>query len=630
MSQIHLLKTQRFYPLFWTQFLGAFNDNFLKNALVILITFKTSAILGIPSSQMVAVAGGIFILPFFLFSATAGQLADKREKSQLIRLIKIAEIAIMLLAALGFMTEHFEFLLLVLFLMGLHSTFFGPIKYSILPQHLNENELVGGNALVEAGTFLAILLGTIAGGILISVEHGPLLVSVGLICVAGLGWLTSLGVPEAKAVAPKLQVQWNPIPPTLEIYRSTRKNRTVFLSILGISWFWFFGGSFLSLFPPYCKDVLKTDESVVTLFLATFSIGIGVGSLLCERLSRKSLELGLVPLGSIGITLFASDLYWTGIPSWIGNDIGTAAAINAAQFLQQSSGLRIILDLLLMSIFSGFFIVPLYTLIQERADVSYRSRIIASNNILNALFMVLSAGVILVMMRLELTIPQMFLALALMNAVAAIYIYTLLPEFLIRFIIWILANIMYRLKINGDDRIPKQGAAILVCNHVSFVDWMIISAGIKRPIRFIMDHGYAKSAFTRLLLKQGKVILIAPAKENPELLKAAFTQAAQELRDGALVCIFPEGTITKDGKLNPFRSGVEKILAETPVPVVPMALRGLWGSFFSREGGRAIMKMPKRFWSRVELRIGEPLMAQAASADLLYERVGALVNPDAE
>jgi len=627
MSQIHLLRTKRFYPLFWTQFLGGFNDNFLKNALVIWITFKAASVFGIPSSQMVAVASGIFILPFFLFSATAGQLADKFEKTCLIRWIKVAEISIMLLASWALAAEKFEFLLFILFLMGLHSTFFGPIKYSILPQHLHPDELVGGNALIEAGTFLSILLGTIAGGVLISLQHGPQIVGLGLVLVAILGWGASRSIPKADAVDPQLKVQWNPVSPTLDIYRFARKNRTVFLSILGISWFWFFGGAVLSLFPSYCREILKTDESVVTLFLAMFSIGIGLGSLLCERFSRKHLELGLVPLGSIGMSLFCADLFNIGIPSWsmpMSSLNNGSVLMTAGGMIHQSAGLRILADLLFMSIFSGFFIVPLYTLIQELTENSHRSRVIAGNNVINAFFMVFSAIVILLLMRLHLSIPQIFLVLAALNAFVAIYIYRLIPEFFLRFVIWILANVMYRLRVVGDTAIPKKGPAVLVCNHVSFIDWVIIAAGVQRPVRFIMDHSFARGWFTRFLLKQGKVILIAPMKEDPELLRSAFVKVAEELRNEQLICLFPEGQITHDGELNPFRPGVEKIIRDTPVPVIPMALRGMWGSFFSRERGRAIFKTPKRFWSRVELKIGEPVPVDHVSAQFLFEKVSDL------
>ena len=454
MSQSQLLKKRKFYPLFWTQFLGAFNDNFFKNALVILITFRAGSVLGIPSNQMVAVSGGIFILPFFLFSATAGQLADKYEKSKIIRMIKLAEIYIMILAAIGFLTQQFAFLLLVLFLMGLHSTFFSPIKYSIIPEHLDKSELVGGNALIEAGTFLAILIGTLLGGILISVpEIGPLAVSLGLVAAAVLGYWISRLIPEAKPLDPSLKIEWNPLPTTIKMIKIIWPNRAVFLSILGISWFWFFGATLLSLFPIYCKNVLKTNETVVTLFLVIFSIGTGAGSLLCEKLSRKRLELGLVPLGSIGLSVFAIDLFFQGIPVF-------RDGVGAIEFLSQSAGRHIAFDLLLLSIFGGLFIVPLYTLVQERSDQAMRSRVIAANNIINAIFMVAASVFLVLMMRAGFNSVQLFLALGLLNGVVAIYIYTVLSEFLIRFGFWIIANIFYRLKITGDEKIPENKAVL--------------------------------------------------------------------------------------------------------------------------------------------------------------------------
>ena len=625
MNQLGLLKQRRFFPLFWTQFLGAFNDNFLKNSLIILMTFKTTEVMGIPATEMVSVAGGVFILPFFLFSATAGQIADKYEKSRIIRFIKLAEIGIMALATLGFLMHQFAFLLIVLFFMGLHSTFFGPLKFSILPQHLNDRELIGGNALVEAGTFLAILFGTILGGVLVAIpDQGPLWVSLLLLFISVLGFGTSYLIPEAAAVAPNLEVQWNPIRPTLEILRNTRKTRSVFLSILGISWFWFFGAATLSLFPPYCKAVLGTSESVVTLFLACFSIGIALGSLLCERFSRRTIELGLVPMGSIGITLFTLDLSFTGRPESFSPLLPPGAG--AFAFLQNSNGLHVILDLILISISSGIFIVPLYAMMQDRSEISFRSRIIAGNNILNALFMVLSAGLVVILMNLGISIPKIFMILAVLNAGVAVYIYTVLPEFLIRLNMWFVANILYRLKVIGVEKIPAKGAAVLVCNHVSFVDWLIIGAAIPRPVRFVMHYSFARSAIARLLIKRAKIIPIASSKEDPKVLSSALEMIAHELKDDEIICIFPEGQITRDGQMTPFRSGVEKIVERTPVPVIPMALDGLWGSFFSRKDGPAMSKAPRRFWSRVSLTLGNPIPAQDVTAPLLQEKVSELLR----
>lgn len=624
MSQSQLLKDRRFFPLFWTQFFGAFNDNFLKNAMIILITFKAATVGGIAPAQMVSVAGAIFILPFFLFSATAGQLADKYEKSRLIQIIKLAEVAIMLLAAVGFLTEHFTFLLAVLFLMGLHSTFFGPLKFSILPQCLNEQELVGGNALIEAGTFLSILLGTIAGGVLVAIPSwGPLLVSAILVGTAIIGYLASLQIRNAAPVDPELYVQWNPITPTWTILKDTRKNNTVFRSILGISWFWFFGGAMLSLFPPYCKEILKSSESVITLFLACFSVGIGIGALLCEKMSQRRIELGLVPLGSIGMSMFCIDLYFSGHPEVILSRLNEN--FGAWDLVQTFQGLHLVTDLVLLAIFSGFFIVPLNALIQERSEPSHRSRVIAGNNILNAFFMVVTSVMLIGLMKQGLTIPQIFLVLAGLNGLVAIYIYTLVPEFLIRFAMWVLANLVYRLEVIGEENIPTKGGAVLVCNHVSFIDWLVLGAAIFRPIRFVMYYKFGQGLLGRQIIKHTKAIPIASAKEDPKILANAFEQIAKELSKGHLVCIFPEGQITRDGELNLFRGGVEKIIATTPVPVIPMALNGLWGSFFSRKNGRAMSGVPKRFKLRVSLVIGKPIRPDKVSAAFLQEKVTEMV-----
>ena len=621
MSQLNLLRRRRFGAIFCTQFLGAFNDNLFKNALMILITYKSMSMLGLAPGDLVALSGAIFMLPFFLFSATAGQLADKLRKPMLVRWIKLAEIGIMILGAVGFMTGTLWLLLTVLFLMGLHSTFFGPVKYSILPQLLTDDELVGGNALVEMGTFLAILLGTIAGGVVIaSGDAGLPRISAAVIAVAVAGYLTSRRIPDLPAENPTLAFTWNPVRPTMETYTLTRSNRTVFLSVLGASWFWFFGAAILALLPSYTKDHLHASEGVVTLFLAAFCTGIGIGSLLCERLSDRKLELGLVPFGSIGMTLFAFDLFLAG-----GRTVITASEpIGVFEFLRAPGGLRICLDLLFLSSFGGMYIVPLYTLIQQRTEAAYRSRVVAGNNILGALFMVASALMVVGLGAAGLSIPQIFLVLALLNAAVASYIYRLMPEFLFRFIAWILAHILYRLRVVGREHIPLNGPALLVCNHVSFIDWLIIASGSKRPPRFVMYHGFLKTPFVGWIFRDAKAIPIAPAHESEETMAAAFDRIAEELEAGELVCIFPEGKITSTGELNVFRTGVEKIVRRTPVPVVPMALKGMWGSFFSRKGGAAMRRPFRRFWSRIELVVGEPVAPEQVTADMLAERVAAL------
>lgn len=618
MSQITLLKKNKFLPLFITQFLGAFNDNFLKNAVVILIAFQGMKIAGLDSGVTVALVGGCFIFPFFLFSAQAGMISDSVDKAKLIRFIKLAEIFIMLVATAGLITQSLTLLLSSIFLMGVHSTLFGPVKFSILPQHLNDDEIVGGNALIEAGTFLAVLLGTIGGGVLIGIPNGAQWVALGLMACSFAGYLSSRFIPAAPPTAKEsLKMEWNPIPTTFSILKSLRKTPSVFNSAMGLSWFWFLGAAFLTLFPTYVKETLNQDSSVVTLFLSIFTVGIAAGCLLCERLSRHHLELGLVPFGSIGMSLFCADLFFVG-------GIDSALVVSGSgigAFLETSIGRRIIFDLSGFSVFAGFFAVPLNTLIQLRSSAEERSRVVAANNILNALFMVVSALYLAVCAKERVSIPTIFLSLSLMNAVVALYIYLLIPEFLLRFMVWGLANIIYRLKITGRENIPREGPALLVCNHVSFIDWMIVAAAVKRPVRFVMDHHFMKGFLLKRIFNRAKVIPIAPGWENPTVLQEAFQTIALELSQGELVCIFPEGKITKDGKMNPFKPGVERILQDTPVPVIPMALTNLWGSFFSREGGRAVFKLPKRFWSRVGLVIGKPISPQEVTAPSLFKSV---------
>ncbi len=432
MSQFRLLNEKKFYPIFWTMFLGAFNDNFFKNALIILINYKAQHIMGVSPSQMVALSGGIFILPFFLFSATSGQIADKYEKTKIISIVKLAEILIMGLAFFGLVYEHFAFLMLVLFLMGTHSAFFGPVKYSILPQHLKGEEMLAGNALVEAGTFLAILLGTICGGVLINLEsNANIIVGVGLLLVAGLGFYMSRKIPHAEPVDPGIKIEWNPVTPTYKVFQLAKKNKSVFLSIISISWFWFFGAIMLSLFPIYCREYLAAGASVVTLFLAIFSIGIGIGSLLCEKIAGKKVDLSLVVFGTIGMSLFTFDLFLVGQPMLASGVPGVFVGIS--KFFEYPGSVRIIFDLLMVAVFSGFYIVPLYTLLQVRSHSTIGSRIIAANNVLNALFMVVSAIMLMQLIKFKLSVPQVFLILAVSNLLFMSLIFSREPEFMASF-----------------------------------------------------------------------------------------------------------------------------------------------------------------------------------------------------
>ncbi|KPF68251.1 glycerol acyltransferase [beta proteobacterium AAP99] len=624
-SQWSLLSQRRFAPFFLTQFCGAANDNIFKFAFTLLVTYHAAEINAANPALVVNLIAALFVLPFVLFSATSGQLSDRYGVTQVMRLVKVLEVAFMLIGAVGFITKNLPLLLVTTFLMGLHSTLFGPAKFAYLPQHLRPDEIVGGNGLVEMGTFVAILLGTMGAGFLMKSEPGAAATGVTLaaattLVVAFVGLAASLMIPKTAAVDAALKINWNPFSETWRNLKLAHKDIVVFRSLLGISWLWFFGATFLTQFSVFSKDVLGGNEGVVTLLLAVFSIGIGMGSVLCERLSGRMVEIGLVPFGSIGMSVFAIDLYFAS------RGLAPVGQVGVGAFLANSAHWRVIIDLFLLSMFAGFYSVPLYALIQTRGEATHRSRIIAANNILNALFMVVSAGMGAVLLgKMGFTIPQLFLVTGLLNALVAAYIFLLVPEFLLRFIAWILVHTIYRVKKEDTDRIPATGAALLTANHVSFVDAVVLMAISPRPIRFVMDRNIFRIPFLSWFFRTAKAIPICSAKEDPAVYQRAFDEVSRELRDGELVLIFPEGAITHDGEMGPFKGGVMKILERDPVPVVPIALRGFWGSFFSRKDGPAMSAPLRRgFNTKVGIAVGLPVQPAAATPEGLRESTLAL------
>jgi len=616
-SQFSLLSQRRFAPFFWTQFLGAFNDNLFKTALMVALTYDALSWTTISPGLLNNLIPGLFILPYVIFSATAGQIADKVEKGRLARFVKLFEVGIMLIAGLGWMTHTLWLLIAAVVGMGVHSTLFGPVKYAYLPQHLTQEELVGGNGVVEMGTFVGILLGEVVGAMLVA--HKPFgieLVAGASLLMALIGLAASWRIPASPAPAPELKINYNFITESVRNLRFSAQNRTVFLSILGNSWFWFYGALVLSQFPVYAKDYLHGDHSVFVLLLTVFSLGIGVGSLLCEKLSGRKVEIGLVPFGSIGLSLFGIDLYFASMA------YTTTATVDAFAFMALPGALRILADLVLIGVFGGFFIVPLFALIQTRCDPKHVSRTIAGMNILNALFMVAAAGVAILLLGQGFSIPEMFLVTALLNAAVAVYIFSLVPEFLVRFLAWLLIHSMYRVHTVDVERIPDEGPAVLVCNHVSYVDAIVIGATSPRPIRFVMDHRIFKMPFLGWIFRTAKAIPIAPAKEDPFLMERAYIDIAQALHEGDLVCIFPEGKLTTTGEMNAFRGGVAKIVERSKVPVIPMALRGLWGSVFTRDPANLFERSFSRGWrSKLALAVGVPVPPQEATPEHLYEQV---------
>ena len=628
-SQFDLLRQRRFLPYFTVQALGAFNDNVYRQAIIGLLIF-----LGASTEQRglyAILAPAIFILPYFLFSAIAGQVAEKLEKQRLIVITTAMEIAIMSLAAVGFLLQAMPLLLVALFCTGVQSTLFGPVKYSVLPSILKPEELTGGNGLVEMGTSMSILCGMIAGGLIFQVAgaHGPQAAAIAIVLLAILGNVVARMIPRMDAGAPELKIRWNPVPESLAVLRMAKQQLAVRNAILGVSWFWFFGTLLTSQLPTYAERHLGGAADSATLYvfaLALFSIGTGAGSLLCEKLSGRTVEIGLVPVGAFGMTACLLDLYFAR------PGVAPVGGLELAGFWAQPGSLRIVLDLLGIGLFTGIFVVPLFALIQSRTPSSQMARVFAALNIQNSGFIVLAAVAGLVLQGwLGWSGPQLFLALAIANALVAIWIFSIVPEFFMRFVSWLMVRALYRLELHGIEKhVPDEGPALIVCNHVSYMDALILAATIPRPVRFVMYWKIFDIPVMRWIFRTARAIPIAGARENPELMQRAFDAIDAALADGELVGIFPEGALTKDGEIAAFKSGVEKILARAAargqaVPVVPMALRGMWASMWSRRDSRlGRMRVPRRFRARIAVAAEAPVLDPAVTAEALQSRVQTL------
>ena len=619
-NQFSLLGQRRFAPFFWTQFFGAFNDNVFRTALITALIYDAASWTDISSGTLTNLIPGLFILPFVFVSATSGQLADKFDKARVARAVKVLEIVIMLIAGVGWLRHNLWLLIAAVVGMGIHSTIFGPVKYAYLPQHLKNDELVGGNAVIEAGTFVGIVIGEVLGAVMVEqAGWGVELVAGATLAFAVIGWGASQFIPISPAADANLKINWNLFTETWRNLRFSSKNRPVFLSLLGNSWFWFYGATMLAQFPVFAKDYLHGDHYVFVMLLTIFSVGIGLGSLLCETLSGHKIEIGLVPFGSIGLTVFGADLYFAA------QSYTNTQLVDIGGFLAQHGSYHVLFDCTMIGVFGGFYVVPLFALIQTRCDPAHISRTIAGMNILNAVFMVVASIMAIILLKLGATVPQLFLITAGLNALVAIYIFSLVPEFLMRFLAWILIHTIHSVRGVDTDRIPKEGAAVLVCNHVSYVDAIVIMAASPRPIRFVMDHRIFKFPVMSWIFRTAKAIPIASAKENAAMMDKAYDDIAQALHEGELVCIFPEGRLTQTGEMNEFRGGVKKIIERTPVPVIPMALRGLWGSLLTHGEGNPFERSFRRGpWSKLALAVGEAVQPADVTPELLQERVLAL------
>ena len=619
-NQYELLKQRRFLPFFLTQALGAFNDNVFRNAMLALMVYQ----MGLNTAQATLysnLAPALFILPYFLFSATAGQIAEKYEKAKLIRFTTMMEIVIMSVASVGFIYGIPWLLMFCLFMTGVQSTLFGPVKYAILPQVLHPEELTGGNGLVEMGTSISILFGMIVGMLLLMIPgYGPQAAAIAMIGLAITGNVVSRAIPVSPAIAPNLRINPNIFAESLNVLRLAKHNNVVRRAIFGVSWFWFVGTMLSAQLPNYAKLHLGGSESLNLLALALFSVGTGLGSLWCEKLSHRTIEIGLVPFGAFGMTVFCADLYFAR------PGLAPATGITLMQFIEQAGSFRIMADLTLIGLFAGFFIVPLFALIQSRSNRQELSRVIAGMNIQNAVFICTAAVIGIVLQRfLNFSIPQLFLLLAMMNAAVAVYLMILVPEFFMRFLAWVYIRLMYRIDVHGVEKhVPDEGPALLVCNHVSYMDALIISSAIPRPIRFVMYYKIFNAPLTSWAFKAARAIPIAGKNEDAELMQRAFDEVDKALADGELVCIFPEGRLTPDGEIGVFKNGMQRILESRAVPVVPLAIQGMWASIFSRKGVKSYWRIPGRFRAHIAVSADAPVDGAIANATDMEMHVRAL------
>ncbi|MFL5270335.1 MAG: acyl-[ACP]--phospholipid O-acyltransferase [Stellaceae bacterium] len=591
-KQIELLKARRFLPLFLTQILGAFNDNLFKSAFVMVITYGVAT--GFDPGALAAISGGMLIAPYFLFSATAGQLADRFERSRLLQILKAAELAAVFGAAAALLTGNLALSLVLLFVLGTQAAFSSPVKYALLPQHLATGELVDGNAVMEAGTFLSILFGTIAGGLAVATAWGPAGCCVLLVCCAGIGFVASLRVPAAPPPDPTLRVGWNLVTATSEILRQAWERREVRLSILGASWFWLVGAISLSQFPSFAKTTLGAGSGVVILFLAAFSVGVGIGSTLCGRLMRGEVSARYVPLAALGMTLFSLDL---GLASHAMAP-SQAGLIGVLDFLSQGSGLRIFGDLLGLAVSGGFFIVPLYAMIQSRSDETSRARIIAANNVVNALFMAGAAAVTAGLIAVGLDTPALFLILAIANALVTVWICKLLPQDVLRMLTRAMLRVAYRVEVTGlENYAAADDRVIVVPNHVSFIDAPLIAAFLPGSPVFAIDPAQMRRWWVRPFLAAVDVFPIEPSR--PMATKSLI----KWIREGSRCVIFPEGRLNvTGGALMKVYDGPAMIADKAGAMVLPVRLDGVEFTPFSRLAGR----MRRRWFPKIRITILPP------------------------
>lgn len=589
-NQFLLLKQKKFLPLFITQFLGAFHDNLYKNALVVLIIYHLATQLGYDAKTqqlLTTLAAGILILPFFLFSAMGGQLADKFPKERVMQGVKIFEIAIAAMGTASLLTEWLPLCYLTIFALGTHSAIFAPSKYSILPQHLDQKELIGGNALLNTGTFLAILLGTIVGTVTMSAEMGVYIVSGLMFLTAITGYISSRGIPHAPPKSANLEFSLNPFTETFAVMKYTlTQPRDITLSMLGKAWFFLVGSMFMAQFANFTKGNLGGNEHILTLFLVLFSIGIAVGGLCNNKLLKGQISAVFVPLAALGLTGFSVDIYYASLTVY---QPPSGVLIGIKEFLGHSANWRIILDVFMVAFFGGLYVVPLSAIIQDRTPEQTRARIMAGGSIIDSLFMVVSAIVSAVLIGMGWTVPELFLGFAIANAFVAVYICRLLPDYLFKTLLQIIFKALYQVEIRGYENIEKAGKrAVIVGNHVSYLDPPLLAAFLPGTPMFAVNTQVAQLWWVKPFLGLVDAFSIDPT--NPYALKALIRKVEEDKH----VVIFPEGRLTDTGALMKIYDGPGLIADKADAMILPIRLDGVQHTRFARLKGKVpLMNFPK-------------------------------------
>lgn len=599
-NQSYLFKERRFLPLFITQYAGCFNDNLIKNALVILVTYRLADKLTLPLAQMILMANAVFVIPYLVFSGIAGQLADKYERSKVIVCVKGAEILIAALAMYGFHNESIFIMYGAVCLMGVHSTFFGPVKYSILPDHLSKEELLSANGYIEAATFIGILLGTLLGGLYTTWESVVMIV---ILATAVAGFVSALYIPPSNNSIPDLKLNYNLWQESIDIIKHAASKKTVFLCTLGISWFWFIGAAFLSEIPMLSKEIFCANEYVANLFLAIFSIGVGIGSFWCSRIFENEVTARYVPVAAVGISVFAIDLYFacgTLAPSTCNGEL-----YGLWDFLSSINNLRILFDLFFISAISGIYVVPLYAVMQYFSAPNYRSRIIAANNIINAIFMIASSLMLSFLFSMNLSVPTVILIISIINIIVAIYIAkmvpetTLFPQPLVMAIGRFLLKKIYRVEVKGLENFKNAGPkALIISNHISYIDPPIIASFLSDKIVFAVDTVFAEKWWMKHFIM--KICRAYPVDRNKPM---AMKSLINELRRGKKVAIFPEGRLSETGSIMKIYDGPGLIADKAGAVLLPVRVDGMEHTCFSK-----MKNIPRlRFFPKVTLTVLPPV-----------------------